>query len=185
MFWKTFILVVLGMLMIESGAGAAGSARAASTRQANHNANGCTPAQGQLLIEQGQYADAIVVFTCLIDAQPTEVEGYRGRIEAEVLLGRYSDGVRDYQCVMAFRLFTRTLRPQLCLGTTPDSRAHRTISGRLPVRALRVGGSTIMRLQFICLIIFSISDRMTYTATCSAARAASCSTDQSQGCGGP
>jgi len=33
--------------------------------------------------------------------QPTEVEGYRGRIEAELLLGRYSDAVRDYTRVTA------------------------------------------------------------------------------------
>jgi len=104
MFRKSFILLVFVMLMIESGAGVAASTRAAATGQANHNANACTPAQGQLLIEQGQYEDAILVFTCLIDAQPTEVEGYRGRIEAEVLLGRYSDAVRDYQRVMAFVL---------------------------------------------------------------------------------
>lgn len=104
MFRKTLILLVLFMLTIASGADAANSARAAATGQANHNANACTPAQGQSLIDQGQYEDAILVFTCLIDAQPTEVEGYRGRIEAEVLLGRYSDGVRDYQRVMAFVL---------------------------------------------------------------------------------
>src|SRR5215475_11193385 len=103
MFRKSFILLVFVMLMIESGGAAVGSARAAA-EQANHNANACTPAQGQLLIEQGQYEDAILVFTCLIDAQPTEVEGYRGRIEAEVLLGRYSDAVRTYQRVTAFVL---------------------------------------------------------------------------------
>src|SRR5262245_8614997 len=101
MFRKTFILLALVMLTIESGGGAAGSIRAAAT-PANRNATVCTPAQGQLLIDQGQYEDAILVFTCLIDAQPTDVEGYRGRIEAEVLLGRYSDAVRDYQRVMAF-----------------------------------------------------------------------------------
>lgn len=102
MFRKNFILLVLVMLMIE--AGAAGSPKATATRQANHNANVCTSAQGQLLIDQGQYEDAVLVFTCLIDAQPTEVEGYRGRIEAEVLLGDYSNAVRDYQRVMAFVL---------------------------------------------------------------------------------
>jgi hypothetical protein len=32
------------------------------------------------------------------------VEGYRGRIEAELLLGRYSDAVRDYARVTAFVL---------------------------------------------------------------------------------
>jgi len=35
-------------------------------------------------------------FTCVIEGQPTEVEGYRGRIGAELLLGRYSGTFRDY-----------------------------------------------------------------------------------------
>jgi tetratricopeptide (TPR) repeat protein len=56
----------------------------------------CTIQKGQQLIEAGQNKKAIHEFSCVIDAQPTEVEGYRGRIEAELLLGRYSDAVRDY-----------------------------------------------------------------------------------------
>src|SRR5215813_9287059 len=64
----------------------------------------CSAEQGQIYIDEGRYEQAIREFTCLIEAQPTEVEGYRGRIEAELLLGRYSDGVRDYQRVMAFVL---------------------------------------------------------------------------------
>ena len=63
---------------------------------------GCTVEQGQALIDAGRYDKAIQAFGCVIDAGPTEVEGYRGRIEAEVLLARYSDAVRDYQRVMAF-----------------------------------------------------------------------------------
>jgi tetratricopeptide (TPR) repeat protein len=62
----------------------------------------CTTTHGQALIDAGDYSKAIQAFTCVIDAQPTQVEGYRGRIEAEILLGRYSDGVTDYQRVMAF-----------------------------------------------------------------------------------
>lgn len=61
----------------------------------------CTAEQGQLLIDDGHYADAIREFTCVVDAQPTEVEGYRGRIEAELLLGRFSDAVSDYTRVTA------------------------------------------------------------------------------------
>ena len=61
----------------------------------------CTAAQGQALIDGGQYQQAVQEFTCVVDADPTGVEGYRGRIEAEVLLGRYSDAVRDYQRVTA------------------------------------------------------------------------------------
>jgi tetratricopeptide (TPR) repeat protein len=64
----------------------------------------CTPEQGQAFIEEGRYDKAIQEFTCLIDAEPAGVEGYRGRIEAEVLLGRYSDAVRDYQRVTAYVL---------------------------------------------------------------------------------
>jgi hypothetical protein len=62
----------------------------------------CTTALGQGLIDQGRYRDAIREFTCVIAADPTAVEGYRGRIEAELLLGRYSDAVRDYARVTAF-----------------------------------------------------------------------------------
>jgi hypothetical protein len=60
----------------------------------------CTAEEGQLLIEEGRYAAAIRVFGC-IDGAPTEVDGYRGRIEAEVLAGRFSDAVRDYARVTA------------------------------------------------------------------------------------
>jgi hypothetical protein len=62
----------------------------------------CSPEQGQIYINEGRYRDAIREFSCLVEAQPTEVEGYRGRIEAELLLGRYSDAVRDYARVTAF-----------------------------------------------------------------------------------
>ena len=51
---------------------------------------GCTPEQGQSLIAQGRYKQAIAEFTCVIDAGPTEVEGYRGRIEAQLLLGQFT-----------------------------------------------------------------------------------------------
>jgi tetratricopeptide (TPR) repeat protein len=61
----------------------------------------CTAEQGQLLIDQGRYKQAISEFTCVIDAHPTEVEGYRGRIEAQLLVGQYSNSVRDYARVTA------------------------------------------------------------------------------------
>jgi len=64
----------------------------------------CNPEQGQIDINEGRYRDAIREFSCLVETQPTEVEGYRGRIEAELLLGRYSDAVRDYARVTAFVL---------------------------------------------------------------------------------
>ena len=56
----------------------------------------CTAARGQSFIESGRFDRAIREFTCLIDAAPTEVEGYRGRAEASLLLGRFSDAYHDY-----------------------------------------------------------------------------------------
>jgi tetratricopeptide (TPR) repeat protein len=61
----------------------------------------CTTEQGQLFIAEGRYKQAISEFTCVIEAEPTEVEGYRGRIEAQLLLGLYSNSVRDYARVTA------------------------------------------------------------------------------------
>jgi tetratricopeptide (TPR) repeat protein len=56
----------------------------------------CTAEQGQRYIDQGRYEQAVREFTCLIESDPTGVEGYRGRIEAELLLGRYSDALADH-----------------------------------------------------------------------------------------
>jgi tetratricopeptide (TPR) repeat protein len=64
----------------------------------------CSVQSGQSLIDQGKYEKAIDEFTCVINGAPTEVEGYRGRIEAKVLLTRYSDAVRDYQKITAYVL---------------------------------------------------------------------------------
>jgi tetratricopeptide (TPR) repeat protein len=63
---------------------------------------GCTAAQGQVLIDQGRYDQAVREFTCVVAAQPTELEGYRGLAEAELLLGRYSDALRDLARVIAY-----------------------------------------------------------------------------------
>jgi tetratricopeptide (TPR) repeat protein len=65
---------------------------------------GCSAEQGQLLIDQGRYRQAVRQFTCVIDAQPTAIEGYRGRIEAQLFLGLYSDAMRDYGRVTALVL---------------------------------------------------------------------------------
>src|SRR5262245_55191598 len=61
----------------------------------------CTSAAGQALIDQGRYDRAVREFTCLINADSTDVEGYRGRIEAQVLLGRYANAISDYTRVTA------------------------------------------------------------------------------------
>lgn len=47
----------------------------------------CSAEEGQRLIEEGRYERAVREFSCLIDAQPASVDGYRGRIEAKLLLG--------------------------------------------------------------------------------------------------
>ena len=56
----------------------------------------CTPEHGQASIDAGELPRAIRTFTCVIDAEPTEVDGYRGRAEALLLLGRFSDAYHDY-----------------------------------------------------------------------------------------
>lgn len=61
----------------------------------------CTSELGQAYINQGRYKQAVKEFTCLIDAAPTEVEGYRGRIEAQLMLGLYADAFADYARVTA------------------------------------------------------------------------------------
>jgi tetratricopeptide (TPR) repeat protein len=63
---------------------------------------GCDAALGQIYIETGRYDRAIREFTCLVQAAPAEAEGYRGRIEALLLLGRFADAFRDATRVTAF-----------------------------------------------------------------------------------
>ena len=84
LFISTLIITILG--------GAAVEGRAAA----------CTSAQGQALIDEGRYEQAAQKFTCVIAGNPTAVDGYRGRVEAELLLGRFSDAVLDYQRIIAF-----------------------------------------------------------------------------------
>ena len=77
------------------------TAGAAAAAAPGSSAQSCTAEQGQAFIGEGRYDRAIREFTCVIEAAPTDVEGYRGRIEAELLLGRYSDAVGDYARVTA------------------------------------------------------------------------------------
>ena len=51
---------------------------------------------GQASIDEGRYDRAIREFSALIEAEPTEADGYRGRAEASLLLGRFADAYRDY-----------------------------------------------------------------------------------------
>jgi len=76
----------------------------APSGQAIANAALCSAGQGQALIDAGQYKQAVRELTCLVDLDPTAVDGYRGRIEAELMLGQFSDAVRDYARVNAFVL---------------------------------------------------------------------------------
>lgn len=91
--FRRFFAIILSVILTSALAGAA----ATPAKAVEH----CSAEQGQMYIEQGRYNQAIRVFSCLVDAAPTEVEGYRGRIEAELLLGRYSDAVLDYARVTA------------------------------------------------------------------------------------
>lgn len=78
--------------------------RALGVRDGVANAIPCTAEQGQQLIDAGQYKQAIQKFTCVLSNDPTAVEGYRGRIEAQLMLGRFSDALRDYTRVTSFVL---------------------------------------------------------------------------------
>src|SRR5215207_7339632 len=69
-------------------------------RSAAGHAN-CTSDAGQAFIQAGRYDKAIQTFTCVIAGAATEAEGYRGRAEAELLLGRYSDAMADYGRITA------------------------------------------------------------------------------------
>ena len=51
---------------------------------------------GQALIDEGHYEQALREFTSSIEAEPTEADGYRGRAEAFLMLGRFADAYHDY-----------------------------------------------------------------------------------------
>ena len=82
--------------------GAVTSPRTTQSTPAFVSAEACSDAQGQQLLDAGEYKKAISEFTCLIELDSTAIEGYRGRIEAELMTGRFSDAVRDYVRVNAF-----------------------------------------------------------------------------------
>ena len=68
------------------------------------NGASCSAEQGQVFLDAAEYAKAIKEFTCVVDGNPTDVEGYKGRIEAQLMLRLYSDALRDYTRVTAFVL---------------------------------------------------------------------------------
>src|SRR5262249_22099984 len=104
MFRKVLDAILASVLLVSLAAWTVGSAQAADPQQDTSKSEKCTAEQGQLYIDDGRYGQAIREFTCVINVQPTEVEGYRGRIEAELLFGEYSNAVRDYARVTAFVL---------------------------------------------------------------------------------
>lgn len=94
MLQKAFINRFVMTLLLVTGGFAAGSAVAAGPMN-------CSEAQGQEYIDAADYDRAVREFTCLITAQPTEVAGYRGRIEALLMLGEFSAAFADYALVTA------------------------------------------------------------------------------------
>jgi tetratricopeptide (TPR) repeat protein len=66
------------------------------------NGPSCSAGQGQELLDAGRYKQAIIEFGCVIDSDPTGIDGYRGRAEAELMLGLFSDAAQDYARVNAF-----------------------------------------------------------------------------------
>ena len=76
----------------------------AQPRAATRSITACTVEEGQAFIDEGRYKKAVEEFTCVIEAQPTGVDAFRGRIEAQLLLGLYSDALRDYTRVTAYVL---------------------------------------------------------------------------------
>ena len=84
MLGNAFSAIVLFTLIFAPAGWAAYSAKAAEAEQSNNRSKQCTAEQGQLLINEGSYERAVLEFTCVFNSQPTEVEGYRGRKEAEL-----------------------------------------------------------------------------------------------------
>ena len=98
------------------------SGEAAVTTQ---KAQGCSAAKGQSLIDQGRYEQAIREFSCVIESDPTSAEGYRGRAEASLLLGRYSDALADYARITAFVV---PVQPGAMKGVFDDYTARLTVA---------------------------------------------------------
>jgi tetratricopeptide (TPR) repeat protein len=57
---------------------------------------------GQVSIDADDDDRAVRKFTAMIEADPTAIDGYRGRAEASLLVGRFADAYRDYAAIIAF-----------------------------------------------------------------------------------
>ena len=93
---KTIAATVVLATVACADPGVVTSPRAPQSNPAFVNAAACSAAQGQQYLDAGDYKKAISEFTCLIERDPTGIDGYRGRAEAEIMTGRFSDAVRDY-----------------------------------------------------------------------------------------
>lgn len=60
-----------------------------------------SPDPGQKLIDRGQLNKALRYYTELIEADPTSITGYRGRIETLVLMRRYAHALADFSRIVA------------------------------------------------------------------------------------
>jgi tetratricopeptide (TPR) repeat protein len=89
------VLTVTFLTGISLPVARASEAAVASAKPHSSAKLSCSAEAGQRSIEEGNYERAIREFTCLIQANPAGMEGYRGRIEAQLLLGRYSDALGD------------------------------------------------------------------------------------------
>jgi tetratricopeptide (TPR) repeat protein len=65
-------------------------------------ARGVEHAWARRLLLAGQQEDAIRAFSCVTEREPTSIHGYRGRAEANLLLGRFADAFSDYARITAY-----------------------------------------------------------------------------------
>ena len=88
---------------------------------------------GQALIDEGHYEQALREFTSSSEAEPTEADGYRGRAEAFLMLGRFADAYHDYYAgISAFVLPVRPDAP----NTIVSEYAERLSADPLSIPAL-------------------------------------------------
>ncbi|MCK6548527.1 tetratricopeptide repeat protein [Myxococcota bacterium] len=87
--------LLAALLALALPAGAVAEARAAGPCQ------GATLTKGQRRIDQGRYAEAVTIFTCVLEQDPLSLDALRGRAEAQLRRGRFSDAMRDYARITA------------------------------------------------------------------------------------
>ena len=72
-----------------------------SEKPANVDCRGATLARAQAKIDEGRHEEAIQMYSCVLAADPLVPDAYRGRSEAELLLGRYYDAFHEYALLTA------------------------------------------------------------------------------------